>query len=199
MPRIPWFRKLFGFFRHGQRPITRPLSFRQQPRLIVLEDRLSPAVLTVNTTDTTDQRDDFLSLTESLRVINGTIAFDSLTAAEKVQITGGTPGTNDTIVLTADTYTLTTIDNYWYAPNGLGFIASTVPPFVTWAIGYHFFKINPAVLMGGVAGARSHSGPCREAAKEINSSVPWVGFPVGYAVSGVLYTVFGYFAMVLSQ
>ena len=50
-----------------------------------------------------------------------------------------------------------------------------------------------------VAGARSHSGPCREAAKEIGSSVPWVGFPVGYAVSGVLLTVFGYFAMVLSQ
>jgi len=81
----------------------------------------------------------------------------------------------------------------------VGFIASTIPPFITWAIGYHFFKVNPAVLMGGVAGSRSHSGPCREAAKEINSSVPWVGFPVGYAVSGVLYTVFGYFAMVLSQ
>ena len=74
-----------------------------------------------------------------------------------------------------------------------GFIASTIPPFVTWAIGYHFFKINPAVLMGGVAGSRSHSGPAREAAKEIDSSVPWVGFPVGYAVSGVLLTVFGYF------
>jgi putative transport protein len=81
----------------------------------------------------------------------------------------------------------------------VGFIACTIPPFVTWALGYHVFKINPAVLMGGVAGARSHSGPCREAAKEINSSVPWVGFPVGYAVSGVLLTVFGYFAMVLSQ
>jgi putative transport protein len=80
-----------------------------------------------------------------------------------------------------------------------GFVASTVPPFVTWAIGYHVFKINPAVLMGGVAGSRSHSGPAREAAKEIDSTVPWVGFPVGYAVSGVLYTVFGYFAMVLSQ
>jgi putative transport protein len=80
-----------------------------------------------------------------------------------------------------------------------GFIASTIPPFVTWAIGYHFFKVNPAVLMGGVAGSRSHSGPAREAAKEIDSSVPWVGFPVGYAVSGVLYTVFGYFAMLLSQ
>ena len=81
----------------------------------------------------------------------------------------------------------------------VGFIACTIPPFVTWALGYHLFRVNPAVLMGGVAGARSHSGPCREAAKEINSSVPWVGFPVGYAVSGVLLTVFGYFAMVLSQ
>jgi putative transport protein len=80
-----------------------------------------------------------------------------------------------------------------------GFIASTIPPIITWAIGYHFFKINPAVLMGGVAGARSHSGPAREAAKEIDSSVPWVGFPVGYAVSGVLLTVFGYFAMLLSK
>ena len=51
-----------------------------------------------------------------------------------------------------------------------------------------------------VAKARAtYSGPAREAAKEIDSSVPWVGFPVGYAVSGVLYTVFGYFAMVLSQ
>jgi putative transport protein len=79
----------------------------------------------------------------------------------------------------------------------VGFIACTIPPFVTWAIGFHVFRINPAVLMGGVAGARSHSGPCREAAKEIGSSVPWVGFPVGYAVSGVLLTVFGYFAMIL--
>ena len=40
-----------------------------------------------------------------------------------------------------------------------GFIACTIPPFIVWAIGYHVFKINPAVLMGGVAGARSHSGP----------------------------------------
>ncbi len=79
----------------------------------------------------------------------------------------------------------------------VGFVASTIPPFIIWAIGYHVFKINPAVLMGGVAGARSHSGPAREAAKEVNSSVPWIGFPVGYAVSGVLLTVFGYFAMIL--
>ncbi len=81
----------------------------------------------------------------------------------------------------------------------IGFVACTIPPIVVWAIGFHVFKINPAVLMGGVAGARSHSGPCREAAVEIQSNVPWIGFPVGYAVSGVLLTVFGYFAMVLAQ
>ncbi len=67
------------------------------------------------------------------------------------------------------------------------------------AIGFHVFKINPAVLMGGVAGVRSHSGPCREAAVEIRSSVPWIGFPVGYAVSGILLTIFGYFAMLPAQ
>jgi putative transport protein len=81
----------------------------------------------------------------------------------------------------------------------VGFVACSIPPVIVWAIGYHVFKMNPAVLMGGVAGARSHSGPCREAAVEIQSNVPWIGFPVAYAVSGVLLTVFGYFAMVLAQ
>jgi putative transport protein len=81
----------------------------------------------------------------------------------------------------------------------LGFLVCSFPPFVVWAIGYHMLKLNPAVLMGGVAGARSHSGPCREAAVEIQSNVPWIGFPVAYAVSGVLLTVFGYFAMILAK
>ena len=80
-----------------------------------------------------------------------------------------------------------------------GFLVTTIPPFLVWAIGYHWMKINPAVLMGGVAGARSHSGPAREAAKEIGSSVPWIGFPVGYAISGVLLTVFGYVAMLMTS
>jgi putative transport protein len=81
----------------------------------------------------------------------------------------------------------------------VGFIACSLPPFIVWAIGYHFFKINPAILMGAVAGARSHSGPCREAAVEIGSTVPWMGFPVAYALSGVILTVLGYFAMILAQ
>jgi putative transport protein len=81
----------------------------------------------------------------------------------------------------------------------VGFVACTIPPFVAWAIGYHMMKINPALLVGTVAGARSHSGPCREAAVELQSSVPWLGFPVAYAVSGVLLTIFGYFGMILAH
>ncbi|WCM53258.1 transporter [Pseudomonas sp. WJP1] len=81
----------------------------------------------------------------------------------------------------------------------LGFVACMLPPFAVWVVGYHLMKINPAVLMGGMAGARSHSGPCQEAATEIGSNVPWVGFPVAFAVSGVLLTVFGYFAMTLAD
>lgn len=81
----------------------------------------------------------------------------------------------------------------------LGFAACTIPPIVVWIVGYHVFRMNAALLMGATAGARSHSGPAREAAKEADSSVPWLGFPVAYAVSGVLLTVGGYFAMLLAQ
>jgi putative transport protein len=81
----------------------------------------------------------------------------------------------------------------------VGFVACSIPPVIVWMIGLYVFKFNAAILMGGVAGARSHSGPCREAAVEIQSNVPWIGFPVAYAVSGVLLTVFGYFAMLLAQ
>ena len=81
----------------------------------------------------------------------------------------------------------------------VGFIACSVPPVIVWAIGYHVFKMNAAVLMGGVAGARSHSGPVPRSGRGDPEHVPWIGFPVAYAVSGVLLTVFGYFAMVLAK
>jgi hypothetical protein len=37
------------------------------------------------------------------------------------------------------------------------------------------------------------------AAVEIQSSVPWIGIPVGYAVSGILLAVFEHFAMRVAQ
>jgi hypothetical protein len=38
-----------------------------------------------------------------------------------------------------------------------------------------------------------------ECARSCGSSVPWIGFPVGYAVSGILLAVFEYFAMRVAQ
>jgi putative transport protein len=80
-----------------------------------------------------------------------------------------------------------------------GFVTCLLPPILVWAIGLHVMKINPAILVGGVAGARSHPGPAREAARATGSSVPWIGFPVGYAASAILLTVLGYVAMVFSK
>ncbi len=80
----------------------------------------------------------------------------------------------------------------------IGFLACSIPPFVVWILGLYVFRIHPVLLMGATAGARSHSGPAREAAAEAQSSVPWLGFPVGYAVSGVLLTVGGYFVMLFA-
>jgi putative transport protein len=78
-----------------------------------------------------------------------------------------------------------------------GFIVCTVPPVVAWAVGFHLFKINAAVLAGSIGGARAHAGPARHASLETGSAVPWIGFPVSYAVSSVLLTAFGYVSMVL--
>lgn len=57
--------------------------------------------------------------------------------------------------------------------------------------GYGLGMVASAIVVG--------AGISREAAKEVGSSVPWIGFPVGYAVSGVLLTVFGYVAMLMSK
>jgi putative transport protein len=79
-----------------------------------------------------------------------------------------------------------------------GFVCTTIPPIVVWAVGYHWMRLNPAVLMGAVAGARTHSGPALEASREIGSSVPWIGFPIAYAISEVLLTIAGYVSVALN-
>ncbi len=80
-----------------------------------------------------------------------------------------------------------------------GFVVATLPPLAAWAIGIHVLKINPAILQGALAGTRSHPAAALESVRESGSNVPWIGFPVAYAVSGLLLTAFGYVAMVLSR
>jgi putative transport protein len=79
-----------------------------------------------------------------------------------------------------------------------GLVAGTLPLALAWYVGLRFMRINPAVLAGLLAATRLQPTAAREIAREIGSSVPWVGYPVSHAVSVVLLAVLGYVAMVLA-
>jgi putative transport protein len=79
----------------------------------------------------------------------------------------------------------------------VGVVASLVPPLVAWVIGLKLLKLNAAVLLGAISGARFSTPALRAAQEEADSSVPAVGYPVGYAVTAVLVLVAGYLALFL--
>src|SRR4051794_3220884 len=71
-------------------------SFQFRPALEVLEGRLAPAVLTVNSVADNTSQDTLLTLREAVQVVNGTLG-RTLTAGENAQMSG-TLGSNDTIL-----------------------------------------------------------------------------------------------------
>ena len=79
----------------------------------------------------------------------------------------------------------------------IGVIGGLVPPLVAWVVGLKFLKLNPAVLMGALSGARFSTPAMRAAQEECGSAVPAVGYPVPYAISAVLVLVAGYLALFL--
>ena len=68
---------------------------RYRPGLETLENRLAPAVLTVNSLLDNTTSDSNLTLREAILVVDGTLG-RSLTAGESAQVSG-TLGSNDTI------------------------------------------------------------------------------------------------------
>lgn len=79
----------------------------------------------------------------------------------------------------------------------VGLLASLVPPLVAWGVGLKLLKLNPAVLMGALCGARFSTPALRAAQEEAGSAIPAVGYPVPYAVTAVLVLVAGYLALFL--
>jgi putative transport protein len=79
----------------------------------------------------------------------------------------------------------------------IGIIGGLVPPLVAWVVGLKVLKLNPAVLMGALSGARFSTPAMRAAQEECGSAVPAVGYPVPYAISAVLVLVAGYIALFL--
>jgi putative transport protein len=64
-------------------------------------------------------------------------------------------------------------------------------------VGLKLLRLNAAVLMGAIAGARFSTPALRAAQEESGSAVPGVGYPVPYAITAVLVLVGGYLALFL--
>jgi len=79
----------------------------------------------------------------------------------------------------------------------IGILAALIPPLVAWLIGWKVLKLNTAVLLGAISGAR-FSTPAMQAAQEAcGRAIPAVGYPVPYAVAAVLVLVAGFMALFL--
>jgi putative transport protein len=72
-------------------------------------------------------------------------------------------------------------------------IVSAVPALVAWWIGRHVLKLNPALLMGAVAGARQNKSSMQAAQELTRSAVPGIGYPVPLAITTVALSVVAYF------
>jgi putative transport protein len=70
---------------------------------------------------------------------------------------------------------------------------SLFPELVAWWAGRHVLKLNPALLMGAVAGARQSTSAMRAAQQESRSAVPGIGYPVPLAIATIALSVVGYF------
>lgn len=72
-------------------------------------------------------------------------------------------------------------------------LVSAVPALVAWWIGRHVLKVNPALLMGAVAGARQNTSSMQAAQELTQSAVPGIGYPVPLAITTVALSVIAYF------
>jgi putative transport protein len=70
---------------------------------------------------------------------------------------------------------------------------SAVPALVAWWIGRHLLHMNPALLMGAIAGARQNTSSMQAAQEESHSAVPGIGYPVPLAITTVSMSVVAYF------
>ena len=72
-------------------------------------------------------------------------------------------------------------------------IVTSVPALVAWWVGRHLLKLNPALLMGAVSGARQNTSSMQAAEEMSESAVPGIGYPVPLAVATVALSVVAYF------
>ena len=72
-------------------------------------------------------------------------------------------------------------------------IVSAVPALMAWWIGRHVLRLNPALLMGAIAGARQNTSSMQSAQEQTKSAVPGIGYPVPLAITTLALSVVAYF------
>ena len=75
---------------------------------------------------------------------------------------------------------------------------ATLPTFISWLVGLYILKMDPMVLAGAVSGARNSTTAMRAISDKAKSGIPAFGYPVPYALSTVVFLIYGYLAMLLS-
>jgi putative transport protein len=79
----------------------------------------------------------------------------------------------------------------------LGIVCATVPTLISWMVGLYVLKMDPIVLAGAVAGARNSTAAMVAVSREARSTMPSYGYPVPYALSTVVFLIYGYVTMLL--
>ncbi len=76
-------------------------------------------------------------------------------------------------------------------------IVGFLPITIAWFIGIHALKLNSALLLGAVCGARQDAAGLKVVQERFKSSVPAIAFALPYTVSTLVFTVYGYLTLVL--
>jgi putative transport protein len=72
-----------------------------------------------------------------------------------------------------------------------------VPPLLGWLLGISVLKMNPALLLGAVTGARQNSPALKTAEAAVQSNVPAIGFPLPFTIATLVFTIYGYLTILL--
>jgi len=72
-----------------------------------------------------------------------------------------------------------------------GVVVTLAPQFVALGVGRYVLKMNPLILLGGLAGAQTFTAALAAVQEKAGSRTPVLGYTVPYAVSNILLTVCG--------
>ena len=72
-----------------------------------------------------------------------------------------------------------------------GVFVTLIPPIVAFYAGRYLLKIHPLILLGGIAGSQTEAASMNTIIEESQSQTPVIGFTVCYAISNVLFAVWG--------